>query len=123
MSNTPAIFSPFSEFRPFMQNCTPDFETTCNTLIIIAEWLRPRSKAAQHPDMTVYFQFPRSPELSRDARPCKLRSPLGSLRFWLGSLKKPMGLENGWRQTEGGRHEAHIHNAGRQFISCGHHFG
>jgi hypothetical protein len=32
-----------------MQNCTPDFETTCNTLIIIAEWLQPRSKVAQHP--------------------------------------------------------------------------
>jgi hypothetical protein len=32
-----------------MQNCTPDFETTCNTLIIIAEWLRPHSKLAQHP--------------------------------------------------------------------------
>src|ERR1700730_17162659 len=31
-----------------MQNCTPDFETTCNTLIIIAEWLQPRSKVAQH---------------------------------------------------------------------------
>jgi hypothetical protein len=32
-----------------MQNCTPDFETTCNSLIIIAEWLQPRSKVAQHP--------------------------------------------------------------------------
>jgi hypothetical protein len=32
-----------------MQNCTPDFKTTCNTLIIIAEWLQPRSKVAQHP--------------------------------------------------------------------------
>jgi hypothetical protein len=31
-----------------MQNCTPDFETACNTLIIIAEWLQPRSKVERN---------------------------------------------------------------------------